>query len=65
MFDSRRLTVIETNTFNQVLDSVLSQRDESENLHSVVFHSHKFINSELNYKIHDKELLVIVKAFKQ
>ena len=50
---------------NQVLDSVLSQRDESENLHSVVFHSHKFTDQKLNYKIHDKELLAIIKAFKQ
>ena len=30
-----------------------------------MFHSHKFTDSELNYKIHDKELLAIVKAFKQ
>ena len=30
-----------------------------------MFYSQKFTDSELNYKIHDKELLVIVKAFKQ
>ena len=65
MFDSKRLTVMKADAFNQVLDSVLSQQDESENLHLVAFYSHKFMNSELNYKIHDKELLVIVKAFKQ
>ena len=65
MFDSRRLTVIEADTSNQALNSVLSQKDESENLHSVVFYSHKFTDSELNYKIHDKELLTIVEAFKQ
>ena len=50
---------------DQVLDSVLSQRNESENLHLVAFHSHKFTDSELNYEIHVKELLAIVKAFKQ
>ena len=43
----------------------MSQLDKSENLHSIVFHLWKFTESELNYKIHDKELLVIVKAFKQ
>ena len=50
---------------DQVLDSVLSQKDESGNLHLIVFHSRKFIKSELNYEIHDKELLAIVEAFKQ
>ena len=50
---------------NQVLDSVLSQKNKSENLHSVAFYLWKFTKSELNYKIHNKELLVIVKAFKQ
>ena len=65
MFNSWWLTVIKADTFDQVLDSVLSQRDELRNLHSVVFHSWKFTKSELNYEIHDKELLVIVKAFKQ
>ena len=50
---------------DQVLDSVLSQKNESENLHPVAIHSHKFIDSELNYKIHNKKLLTIIKAFKQ
>ena len=65
MFDPRRLTVIEADVSDQVLNSVLSQRDELRNLHSVAFHSHKFTDSELKYKIHDKELLAIVEAFKQ
>ena len=65
MFDSRRLIIMKVNASDQVLDSVLSQRDESENLHLVAFHSHKLTDQELNYKIHDKELLTIVEAFKQ
>ena len=65
MFDSRRLTVMKVNASDQVLDSVLSQKNELENLHPVVFHSHKFTDSELNYEIHDKKLLAIVEAFKQ
>ena len=39
MFDSRRLTVMKVNASDQVLNSVLSQQDKSENLHSVAFHS--------------------------
>ena len=50
---------------DQVQESVLSQSDKSENLHSVAFHSQKFTEPELNYKIHNKKLLAIVKAFKQ
>ena len=65
MFNLRRLTIIKVNASDKVLDSVLSQQDESENLHSVVFHSRKFTDSELNYKIYDKKLLAIVKTFKQ
>ena len=65
MFDSKKLIIIKADTSDQVLDSVLSQWDESENLYLVVFYSHKFIESELNYMIHDKELLAIIKTFKQ
>ena len=50
---------------DQAQRNVLSQSDKSENLHLVTFHSQKFTESELNYKIHDKKLLAIVKAFKQ
>ena len=57
--------MIKAEASDQVLDNILTQRDESENLHLVVFHSHKFTKSELNYEIHDKKLLTIVKAFKQ
>ena len=56
---------MKADALNQAQESVLSQLNESENLHLIVFHSQKFIESELNYKIHDKELLAIVKAFKQ
>ena len=50
---------------NQVQESMLSQLDELENLHLVAFYSRKFTESELNYEIHNKKLLAIVKAFKQ
>ena len=65
MFNSQQLTVMKADTFNQVLDSVLSQRDKSRNLHLIAFFSQKFTESELNYEIHDKKLLAIVEAFKQ
>ena len=33
-------------------------------MHPVAFHSRKFLPAEINYEIHDKELLAIVDAFK-
>ena len=65
MFDPQWLIIMKADASDQVLNSVLSQKNESENLHLVAFHSCKFTESELNYKIHNKELLAIVKAFKQ
>jgi len=43
---------------------VLSQRDKENRLHPVAFHSRNFQPAEINYEIHDKELLAIVDAFK-
>ena len=39
-------------------------RDNKGTLHPVAFYSLKFQLAEINYEIHDKELLVIVDAFK-
>ena len=65
MFDLRKRTVIKTDILDQVLESILSQLNKFRNLQLVVFHLQKFTKSELNYKIYNKELLAIVKAFKQ
>ena len=56
---------MKTDILNQALKEVLSQSNKSKNLQLVVFHLQKFTESELNYKIYNKELLTIVKAFKQ
>ena len=55
---------MKTDVLDQVLKSILNQFNQFKNLQSVVFYSQKFTKLELNYKIHDKELLAIVKAFK-
>jgi len=34
-------------------------------VHPIAFYLRTFIQAELNYSIHDKELLVIFKAFKK
>jgi len=63
-FDAERPVVIETDLSNFAIEAVLSQRDDEGRLHPIAFHSRKFQPTEINYEIHDKELLAIVVAFK-
>ena len=65
MFDPTREIMIETDASDLALGAVLNQPDDQGKLHPVAFHSRKFSGPELNYEIHDKELLAIVETFKQ
>jgi len=56
--------IIETDVLDFALGAVLSQREDENHLHPVAFHSRKFTPTEINYKIHNKELLAIVDTFK-
>ncbi|MBW0566360.1 hypothetical protein O181_106075, partial [Austropuccinia psidii MF-1] len=53
-----------TDASNYALGAVLSQVSDSGK-HPIAFDSHKPIPAELNYEIHDKELLGIVWALKR
>jgi hypothetical protein len=63
-FNPERPVIVETDASDFALGAILSQRDENNRLHPVAFHSRKFSPAEINYEIHDKELLAIVDAFK-
>jgi len=63
-FDAQRPVIIETDASDFALGAVLLQKDKENRLHQVAFHSRKFQPAEINYEIHDKELLAIVDAFK-
>jgi len=63
-FDAQRPVIIETDASDFAIGAILSQRDEEKRLHPVAFHSQKFTPAEINYEIHNKELLAIVDAFK-
>ncbi|MBW0476752.1 hypothetical protein O181_016467 [Austropuccinia psidii MF-1] len=56
-------TIVETDASDYALGTVLSQMNDSGN-HSIAFDSCKLLPAELNYTIHDKELLGIVWALK-
>ncbi|MBW0541585.1 hypothetical protein O181_081300 [Austropuccinia psidii MF-1] len=57
-------TIVEDDASDYALGAVLSQVNESGK-NSIAFDSHKLLPAELNYEIHDKELLGIVWALKR
>ncbi|MBW0560071.1 hypothetical protein O181_099786, partial [Austropuccinia psidii MF-1] len=57
-------TIVETDTSDYSLGAVLSQLNDSGK-HTIAIDSCKLLPSELNYEIHDKELLGIVWALKR
>ena len=63
-FDIQQPVIIETDASDFAIGAVLLQRGDEGRLHPVAFHSRKFQPVEINYEIHDQELLAIVNAFK-
>jgi len=55
---------IETDVLDYVLGARLTQPEDDGKPRPVVFWSRKMISAEINYDIHDKELLAIVSVFK-
>jgi hypothetical protein len=56
--------IVETDASDFTLGSTLSQTAEDKKLHLNTFHSRRFSLAEINYEIHEKELLAIVDCFK-
>ena len=63
-YDPELPCIIEYNASDFAIDAVLSQEFEVR-LHPIAFHSRKMNKHEINYDIHDKELLAITAAFKE
>lgn len=62
-FDPDRETILETDASNFAIGAILSQVVEGQ-LHPIAYHSRSFKPAELNYDVHDKELLSIVEALR-
>ncbi len=62
-FDQNRETILETDLFDYVNDDILSQYDDEETLHSMIYYSKNLSPAECNYEIYDKKLLAIIRAF--
>ena len=64
-FNLKKSVTFETDASDYVAADVFSQSDEKGNLHSMIFFFNKMFSEKCNYEIYDKELLIIVKAFKE
>jgi hypothetical protein len=62
-FDPALEVITEMDTGNFAIGCILSQKYVGK-LHPVAYHSRKMELAEKNYDIEDKELLVVVEAFK-
>jgi len=56
--------VMETNASDYALAAILSIMTKDNEIYPIAFHSKTFSALELNYNVHDKELLTIFEAFK-
>ena len=62
-FDSKKQTILKIDLFDWMIDEVLSQHDDDEVLHSIVFYNKNLNFVEINYHIYDKKLLIIICYF--
>jgi len=63
-FNPSKPIIMETDASDYAIAAVISQHDDNGVLHPVAFRSRKLSAAELNYEIHDKEMLAIVDTFK-
>ena len=63
MFNPETLIVFETDVSDYALGVYLIQIRQDGKLYPVAFYFRKMSPAELNYDIHDKELLAIVATF--
>ncbi|KFY46921.1 hypothetical protein V494_00278 [Pseudogymnoascus sp. VKM F-4513 (FW-928)] len=64
-FDPAKKIILETDSSDFAIRACLNQLDKNGKFKPIAYYSRKLSPAELNYDIHDKELLAIVVAFKQ
>ena len=57
--------MIKTNASNRVITGVLSQLHPDGEWYPVAFYSKTIDPAECNYRIHDKEMLIVVRSLDQ
>jgi len=62
-FNPERPLMLETDASDSAIASVFSQKQLDREWHPVVYYLKTIIDAELNYYIHDKEMLAIISSF--
>jgi len=62
-FDLERPLMLETDALNGVIASVFSQKQLDREWHPIIYYLKTIIDAELNYHIHNKEMLAIISSF--
>jgi RNase H-like domain found in reverse transcriptase/Integrase zinc binding domain len=65
LFDPEKEAVLKTDASDRAIGAVLKQKGDNNKKRPVAFYSRKMTDPELNYDIHNKKLLTIVKAFRE
>ena len=63
-FDQFRKVVLKIDSFAYINEGILSQYDDKDNLHSIIFYIKNLLIFECNYKIYNKKFLIIVRCLK-
>ena len=63
-FDHFRKFIFEIDLFDYVNEKVLSQYNDEDVLHLIIFYNKNMILTKCNYEIYDKKLLIIIKCLK-
>jgi len=62
-FDLEWPLMLETDALDSVIASVFSQKQPDGEWHPIAYYLKTIINAELNYYIHNKEMLAIISSF--
>jgi hypothetical protein len=63
-FNPIKKIILKTDSLDFVIRACLNQLDENSKFKLIAYYSRKLSPIELNYDIHNKELLAIIVAFK-
>jgi RNase H-like domain found in reverse transcriptase len=65
IFDPEQPIMVKIDASDYAIGACIMQIGKDEKLHPVTFYSKKISPAEMNYDIHDKELLAVVTAFQK
>jgi hypothetical protein len=65
IFDPEQLIMVKTDASDYAIKACLMQIGKDGKLHPVAFYFKKMFSVEINYDIHDKELLTVITAFQE